>query len=219
MRPVAKNRLVCLSRDSHVRVFEIVGKELKEVYCTVDTVKVGYSTTKVLAGDQTEAKSIEARLIQMASKIPFVLTCDGTYFLYRSKASALTLINLEDLTSQELIEDKTLQKADFICYSGGVVFWIWQECSQHTGEVGQLTHNMEAWDTTNEKRKCPTRLNFYNIKLRLLKEIVDRHSLLLYFKQNSLCLMSLDGSLKKMTKTELALEDKLVETPTWYGNL
>lgn len=163
-------------------------------------------------------KLTDRMLFQSPGKIPYVLTNDGTTFVYRSRNGSISLIDLETFKIQVLIEDKFMQKVEFISYcKTGILFYVWPETVQSATGPSQWTYNLEVYNSKLERQQCNAKLSFSNVRLKDMKEMVDQHSLLLYTKGEKLCVVAVDHLLQLKAKVELQIEDKTENPPVHVG--
>ena len=51
MKAVAMGRVLCICKDSYIRIFEINGKDVKELYCCPETSRINTASNKVNYSD------------------------------------------------------------------------------------------------------------------------------------------------------------------------
>lgn len=156
-------------------------------------------------------------LFQSPGKIPFVLTNDGTSFLYRSRNGCMAMIDMETFKTHNIIEDKFMQKVEFISYcKEGILFYVWPEAVQ-SSSGSQWTYNLEVYNIKLERPQCNAKLSFSNVRLKDMREMIDQHSLLLYSKGEKLCIVAVDHLLQLKAKVELQVDDKTDNPCTHIG--
>lgn len=204
MKPCIKDRLVCICRDGHVRVLEIQGKDIKEAFCTNEQLKAPPGMGKVDTDNQIEAKSADGRSPQATSKSINVLTSDGAHFIYKSKANKFICLDIAREVISDLMDCRHPQGIEDICYSANVLFLLWND---HYDPRISCPNSLiaESW-VMNEQSYRGGLLTLKNIKPLAFKDIIEKHSLLVYSKGNTISLMAMDHLLKGIVQTKFSLE-------------
>jgi hypothetical protein len=133
------------------------------------------------------------------------LTTEGTHFVYRSKSNQFLSLDIAKGQFMELMPCKNSQGLEDICYSGGVFYLLWSD----QGSSSNPNHDsyiLESWIILDQAQQNGV-LKLKNIKPLALKDVVDKHSLLVCNKGNNIILMAMDPLLKKTIQTEFSIEE------------